>query len=82
MTCIIPMCVYCRYFDAAARGANICAAFPHGIPDSIFWGEQDHFAPYPGDHGIQFEPIDEQAARAAGFVLQPAATSPASSESA
>jgi hypothetical protein len=37
-----------------------CAAFPYPdttIPDEILDGENDHHAPFPGDHGIQYEPI-------------------------
>jgi hypothetical protein len=36
---------------------NTCAAFPDGIPDAITEGETDHVSPYPGDHGIQFDPM-------------------------
>lgn len=35
---------------------NICAAFPAGIPEEIVVGLNLHTTPYPGDHGIQFEP--------------------------
>jgi hypothetical protein len=32
------------------------AAFPEDIPDVIIMGDVAHHEPYPGDHGIQFEP--------------------------
>ncbi len=37
---------------------SICDAFPNGIPDEIYREGFDHTKPYPGDHGIQFEPIE------------------------
>jgi hypothetical protein len=27
------------------------------------WGDNPHFDPFPGDHGIQFEAADEEAER-------------------
>lgn len=50
-------CVTCEHFDSTAgvREKKRCAAFPDGIPDEIWRGDNDHTAPYPGDHGIQFE---------------------------
>jgi hypothetical protein len=32
-----------------------CAAFPNGIPDEIWLGDNDHTEPYPGDMGVRFE---------------------------
>jgi hypothetical protein len=58
MTSIGP-CFYCRHLDLerllAHRGA-VCTAFPNGIPGRIIQGLHLHQEPYPGDHGIQFEP--------------------------
>lgn len=31
-----------------------CAAFPDGIPDEIYSGNNSHRKPFPGDNGIQY----------------------------
>ena len=33
-----------------------CDAFPDGIPDDVLCCDLDHRKPIDGDHGIQFEP--------------------------
>jgi hypothetical protein len=50
-----------RQLDRDLEGDTVftCEAFPEGIPVPIANGSFDHIVPYPGDHGIQFEPIEE-----------------------
>jgi len=53
-----PVCLKCQHFR---RELGLpCAAFPKGIPDEILVGGNKHDKPYPGDHGIQFEPREEE----------------------
>lgn len=49
---ITPQCHACKHY---APGTVECLAFPEGIPDPLLTNSVDHRAPYPGDHGIQFE---------------------------
>jgi hypothetical protein len=67
MTWIPPseQCSHCRHFRALEFRPGrlpplptpICAAFPDGIPWEIWRVEVDHREPYPGDHGLRWEPF-------------------------
>jgi hypothetical protein len=57
-----PICFWCRHRDHSER--EVCAAFPEGIPDAIWNGDHDHQTPFPGDHGIRFEAMNEAERRA------------------
>ena len=54
MTLYVNSCSKCRFYLLEAS----CLAFD-SIPTEIWTGENDHHKPYTGDHGIQFEPLDE-----------------------
>ncbi len=56
------VCGYCIHLRRGGQD-RVCDAFPDGIPLPIWLGENNHQQPYPGDHGIQFEPRDTLAAR-------------------
>lgn len=57
---VSPLCVGCRHFRGfdVSQDSYTCAAFPRGIPIEILTWKVDHTKPYPGDHGIQYEPND------------------------
>lgn len=48
-------CISCKHY----WGVGKCDAFQEQIPRDILSGEYNHDEPYPGDNGIQFEPIEE-----------------------
>lgn len=57
MTTIIEdhICFQCRNYI----GDFSCHAFPNGIPEKLLFLNK-HDSPFPGDNGIQFEPIEEE----------------------
>ena len=59
-TIVPPLCVgqQCKHWHINHWGT--CDAFPDSIPDEVLFGEFDHREPYPGDHGIQYEPTEQE----------------------
>jgi hypothetical protein len=51
---IFSQCLFCKHWQPGAK----CSAFHGGIPADILRNWHDHHQPYPGDHGILFEPLE------------------------
>jgi DNA-binding transcriptional ArsR family regulator len=66
LSSVIPQCTFCKHaWNGSRRGEPSrarCDAFPGGIPDEILWNRVRHDSPYPGDQGIQFEPLENRVA--------------------
>jgi len=52
----ITDCATCKH----NHGDVTCDAFPDGIPDVLLKPEGRHREPIDGDHGIQYEPIENE----------------------
>lgn len=56
-TTLLPICFQCRHIGWVEPSIGwTCKAFPKGIPTEILASRHNHRRPFPGDHGIQFEP--------------------------
>ncbi len=76
-----PICLDCTRFrrtqppttktmsSEAPPPTSHCAAFPDGIPLTIWLSVVDHREPYEGDHTLQFAPRNQDAAAYAQFVF-------------
>ena len=51
----LSFCLYCK--NLLSLSDRECVGFTKLIPDEIWQGKNDHSEPYPGDNGVQFEPI-------------------------
>jgi hypothetical protein len=49
-------CFVCKHMHDDLR---TCEAYPDGIPTEFLYLDEVHNRPHPGDHGIQFEPVEE-----------------------
>jgi hypothetical protein len=56
-----PLCLTCVHYGRPPVGGLPCKAFPKGIPDDILSSKVIHTAPYPGDHGIRYQPVNERS---------------------
>lgn len=56
-----PNCLICKHFYRTSDHKSGCKAFLDKTPLEMIEPELDHLNPYPGDNGIQFEPISQEA---------------------
>ena len=55
-----PVCLDCKHIhpEDPVEDGFFCDAFPEGIPFEMIANLFVHDKPYPGDNGIQFEPME------------------------
>ena len=56
---VSSQCISCYWYIGDIGTGLACAAFPKGIPHTIFVGTTDHRLPYPGDFGIRWSESPE-----------------------
>jgi len=59
VTYAMPDCLKCKHFNFEDKNDNTCEAFQEGIDWTILTSQLMHTKPIKGDHGIQFEPIED-----------------------
>lgn len=58
----MPICKLCAHFRVQTPGGTgTCDAYPDAIPLVVWESEADHRDEVIGDHGIHFQPRDEDA---------------------
>ena len=62
ISCKLRECIHLGKLDLTIFNWR-CKAFPDGIPREIGFGDNDHTKPYPGDHGIQYQSLDNWLSR-------------------
>ena len=57
---MIPLlCNNCTHLAKGPVSNEItCAAFPQRIPVEILLNRHDHRIPFPGDHGMRYDPVE------------------------
>src|SRR5947209_14776116 len=79
LTLINRLCDVCKHRHHGTHPPT-CTAFPERIPVDIRLMYADHRLPYPGDNGIQFEPVDDSPETAARLARVAVRTRPGTSE--
>ena len=51
---VVSQCTFCA--NRSPDGTR-CKAFPRGIPADILYNRHDHTAPFPGDNGVLYQPV-------------------------
>lgn len=61
MTTPNSQCFGCKHFNQPGDTTLFpnCKAFPEAIPIHVFNNKVLHTKPVAGDHGIQYEPLEE-----------------------